>query len=372
MMREKGETMPEQPAQADLTAAWGVNLTAAVCEQCDWSYLLPAGSAVIYCPHCFEMPLTPLPQQAQYLPYTRPPEVVLPFAVSEGQLAQTVQNFAHGIWFAPADLKPKTLQARLQRLYLPMWLVDSDAQADWQAEVGFNYNVVSHQDNFNDHGGWQSREVTETRARWEPRLGRLSRSYTNTSAPALEEHAALQQQLGQFNLETGRPYQTTAVAGAVVRLPNRLPTDAWPDAVPAIQAAAAEECRQAARADHIRQFRWQAGYNHLNWTLLLLPVYATYYLDDAHKPQPLLIHGQTGRVSGPRRASMKRAQTAAIIILVIAAVIFTLSLLVGLVSLKAASLVPLAVIGVVLALGVGAAAIIPIGLAWQVNRKNQV
>jgi len=355
----------------DLISTWGVNLEAAVCEQCDWSYLLPAGQPPLYCPHCFQAALTPLAQQVAYLPYTRPPELVLPFTVSAEKLGQAIQDFAHQIWFAPGDLKPQNLQARLQRLYLPLWLVDSEAQATWEAEAGFNYDVVSHQDKFDDNkGGWTSQQITETRVRWEPRLGRLTRPYANIAAPALEEYIALQQKLGQYDLPAARPYQAGVITAAVVRLPNRLPADAWPDAIPVIQAAAAEECRQACQSDHLRQFRWQAAYNNLNWTLLLLPAYAAYYLDDENRPQPLLIHGQSGHVSGPRRASLKRAQRATLIIVGVAVAIFIFSLLLAALSILARSLLAVAVIGALIAIVIGLLALAPIGIAWQFNRSN--
>ncbi|NJN44298.1 MAG: hypothetical protein HC806_05960 [Anaerolineae bacterium] len=105
------------------------------------------------------------------------------------------------------------------------------------------------------------------------------------------------------------------------RLPTRPTEDAWPDALPNLQQAASDECRAAGKSDHFREFRWQAEYANQNWTQLLLPIYATYYLDDDQRPQPILLHGQTGQVSGVRRASMKRAQTTALWILLAAGVV---------------------------------------------------
>ncbi|MFC1976601.1 hypothetical protein ACFLXQ_09395 [Chloroflexota bacterium] len=363
--------MSSESNTSDLTSTWHTNLEAAICEHCDWSYLVPAGSLPVHCPHCFQAWLTPISAQAVNLLYSQPPELILPFTLSADTLAQSIQTFAGHIWFAPDDLKPQNLQARLQRVYLPMWLVDSEVQATWQAEVGFNYEVVSHQDRYNDHrGGWVSQKVTETRIRWEPRLGRLTRTYHNTVAPALEEHRHLQQQLGAYNLKDSQAYQAQTIADAFIRLPNRLPTDAWPDAIPPIQATAAEECRRAGSADHVRQFRWQADYPTLNWTLLLLPMVVTYYLDDDKKPQPILIHGQSGRLSGPRRASMKRAQRMALIIVGVAVAVFTLSVGLGIVSIFAPRVLVLAIIALAVAIIIGLLAIAPIVIAWQFNRST--
>lgn len=351
---------------------WGTPLDAAICEQCDWRYLLPPGLLPLQCPHCFGAVLVSLNGQGDALPHDHPPELVLPFTAATATLSQQIQQFAGHIWFAPGDLNPENLKTRLQRVYLPMWLVDSQVQATWHAEVGFNYQVVSHRDSFDENsGGWQSQQVKETRIRWEPRVGRLTRTYHNIPAPALEEHDLLLRRLGQYNLSAAQAYSPAEMEQAIVRLPNRSPTDAWPDAAPAFKEAAAKECRQAAHADHLREFRWRAEHPHQNWTLLLLPMYVTYYLDDDRTPQPILIHGQTGQLSGPRRASMKRAQRTALIIVAVAAVIFALSLVAGLVSFFVPPLFVVAAVGVFVAVLVGLLGLVPVGIAWQFNRSHR-
>lgn len=351
------------------TNDWGLNLEAAICEHCDWRYLLPIGILPLHCPHCFQQVLTALNSETTPSANSHPPELLLPFSASTTALEQTIKDFAGDIWFAPGDLNPQNLKDRLQRIYLPMWLVDRTVQATWQAEAGFDYEIVSHRDSFDEQaGGWKSQQVTEKRTRWEPRLGRLLRTYDNLPAPALEEHHQLLRRVGRYDLDRGQTYQPQMLQQALIRLPNRPPDDAWPDAEPGLQVAAAEECQQAAQADHIRDFRWTPAYLDQNWTLLLLPLYVTYYLDDDRNPQSVLIHGQSGQLSAPRRASMRRAQRTALTIAGIGAVIFTLSLLIALASFLLPPLLLVAALGVILALIVGGAAIVPVVIVWRTNR----
>lgn len=365
---ESSITLENNPSEG-LTAQWSTALAAVVCERCDWSYLVPPDYAHYPCPHCFQASLTPLEGSLEGLPHIYPPELVLEFSLKRGDLTLAIERFARGIPFAPEDLNPKMLSNRLRRVYLPMWLVDADVSATWQAEAGFDYQVVSHQDHF-EGGSWKSREVAEGRIRWEPRLGRLRRHYSNTAAPALEESARLQKALGAYQLQPARPYQAEAISEAFVRLPNRAPQDAWSDAQPAFQAAAAQECQQAASAGHMRQFTWSPEYANQNWTLLLLPVFATYYQDDENRPQPVLIHGQNGRLIGVRRASMKRGQKAALAMLVAAIVLFLLSLLVSAASLLLPVLLALGVLGMMAALLVGLGAVYPLAAVWWFNREH--
>ncbi len=342
---------------------WAAGFQPACCESCDGRYLQPKSRELPLCPNCARAELTPCDPPNGIAP----PELILPFAVSDETLARQLDDFAGGIWFAPTDLTAARLKHRLQPVLWPMWLVDSQVEALWQAETGFDYQAVSHRDQFDQkRGGWNSQEITETRTRWEPRVGRLNRQYHNIAAPALEEHASLLRRLGKFDLARSQPYRPQA---AMVRLPNRSTTDAWPETAPAFQTSAAEECRQASQAQHIRDFRWTTRFQNQNWTLLLLPLYATYYVDDNRQPQPLLIHGQTGRISGPRRASMARARRAAFAVAATAAVIFGLSLLLGLASLAAPPLLLVAGLGLALAVLVGLLAVAPLVGVWLFNRN---
>ncbi len=363
--------MSSSPANQN-SSGWGFQPQFAVCPRCSWRYLLSSGSAGV-CPNCFQADLDQL--SAENLPQDTPPELLVPHSLPRDRMASQVQGFASGIPFAPADLTPSNLAGRLQRVFLPVWLVDVSVQAGWQLEAGFNYQVVSHQERYKDGaGGWRTQEVKETRVRWEPRLGRLERSYANLVAPALEEHARLRDRLGDFDVSAAHPYQTEQMGKAYVRLPDRSQDDAWPDVVPGLQSAAAVECGQAAGADHVRDFRWTPEISSRSWTLMLLPVYSTYYLDDERQPQPVYINGQSGRVSGVRRASLKRAQRTAWIILAVALCLFLASILIGTVGLflfgAGAGLVPLAGIGIVAAVVVALGALIPLGMAWGFNRRG--
>jgi hypothetical protein len=356
-------------AQPRPLAGWELTLEQALCEGCDWRYLLPPGLLPILCPHCLQTHLVALAEDP-HLPVFDP-EQVIPFRVAPKLLEQNLEQFIGGIWFAPVDLTTKKLTERLQRVYLPMWLVDSQVQALWQAEVGFNYETVSHRDRFDEErGGWYSQQISETQVRWEPRVGRLKRSYHNIAAPALEEQAQLMARLGAYDLTACQPYSAEVLREAFIRLPNRSSKDAWPETGPAFQAAAAGECQQASNADHFRDFRWQARYEQQHWTLLLLPLYISYYLDDEDKPQPVLVNGQSGQLHGARRASMKRAQRAVMTLLAVAGVIFVLSLLAGLGSLLFPPLLVVAAAGLVIAILVGLAAIFPPLVVWQTNRHQ--
>jgi hypothetical protein len=327
------------------------------------------------CPHCFAASLSsvspPQDDPGDLAALLRPPELVEPFTLTEAGLAGALQEFAQGIPFPPMDLNPAGLSARRERFFLPLWLVDSEVQATWEMEAGFDYQVVSHQDRFDQNrSGWVSQEVKENRVRWEPRLGRLRRSYTNLPAPALEAEPQIRRSLGEYTLQGALPYTGKASERAAVRLPDRPPQDAWPTAQAAIQAAAAEECRRAAGAGHQRDFRWSPQFSNQNWTLLLRPVITTWYLDDEGAPQPVWIHGQSGKISGARRSSPRRARRAALFILSAALAVFLIGLLLSAASALYPPLLAFGGAGIVLAVLIALCAVLPVVIAWQFNRSQ--
>jgi hypothetical protein len=357
-----------------LAATWGFEVVIAICEHCAWCFLLARQSLPQRCPHCFQADLALLEDPdgslASRLAYTRPPEQTLPYTLSASDLEQGVAQFAHGIPFAPPDLQSQNLRKRLKQVYLPAWLVDVRVQASWQAEAGYNYDVVSHEDAYSQNrGGWASREITERKVRWEPRLGRLERSYTNIPAPAMEDDGQWKLSLGEFNLSPAQTYRPETARQAFVRLPDRSPQDAWSSAEPGVQSAAAEECMRATGGDHFRTFQWEPEFSDQNWTLLLQPLYATYYLDDDNQPQPVYFHGQFGGVAGSRRASMRRAQRASLWILAVALVIFALGLVASFAGVAVTPLLALGGVGLGVAAIIGVGAIFPVAIAWQFNRK---
>ncbi len=359
-----------QPIQPVM--GWGIELQMAECSSCHWRYLLPVDQPIQPCPHCYQKTLTPFTgaTSADQQPYL--PELILPYQVSSHALDAAIASFAAGIPFAPEGLKPEKLRQQLAEVYLPMWLVDAEVSACWQAEAGFNYEVVSHQEFYDQNrSGWKTREIKEPRVRWENRVGRLKRSYQNVPAPALDDAAQMEQQLGSFKHDSARPYTAELVTHAAMRLPDHTPEEAWSEAAAAFQGAATAECQQACAADHLRQFRWTADYASLNWTLLLQPIYSTSYLDDQGHPQPVLINGQSGQISGVRRASTKRAARTGRIILAVSLVVFVLGLLLGFASAQIEpALSNLAVFGLLLGAGGILAAALPYLIAWDFNRKQ--
>ncbi len=217
-------------SESTYASGWGAPRLPLICNRCDWRYVVPGDAVPTACPHCASPEIeTLVPGTAQF-PYVAPPELVVPFAAGAEVVSRQLAAFAEEIPFPPESLSAEALAGRMQRLFVPMWLVDTEAESLWQAEVGFDYEVVSHRERYVDGGGWQTQEVRVNRVRWEPRVGRLARHYDNIAAPALTSHQALERVLGGYDLRAAVRYDPAALADALVRVPDRAPDAAWPDA----------------------------------------------------------------------------------------------------------------------------------------------
>jgi len=370
MAQEEREKLEREAT--DVAAVWGVELMAVHCAHCGEAHLVPThtldraeGTAPLRCPFCLQGPVAPQPAYLR----EEPPEQTVPYAVAERKLAGILEQWGDGIWFRPADLKAEVLTQRARRYLIPLWLVDGRVEAAWRADVGFDYQAVSYQDRYSDRSGWRSQEVRETRVRWEPRVGRLNRTYENLVAPALDDHRALMGRLGDFDLSRRAAYTPEAATDAAARVPSLEPEAAWPLAESAFERAAGDECRRAADADHVRDLTLEAEYEDLNWTLLLLPAYVTWYQEGEHV-WPVLVNGQSGRVSGARRASARKANVTSLILGGVALFLFVLG---GLMALLGAAFPPVAVVGgVLLIIGLLMAVTAPIPAigVWAFNRRS--
>ena len=344
---------------------WGTNRQPAGCPQCERVFIVRSNQMGAVCPLCRKGKLAPQPVRI------RPgePEKWLPFKVGKERLATVYQDCVSSVWIKPQDFTPANLMSRTVPIFWPLWLVDTDVQGHWQMEAGFDYQVESTKESYQD-GRWVSRRQIEDRIRWEPRLGEMDTHVDNIPAPALEDHRNRIGMTGKYPFENMQDVNLANLGDALIECPDLPPEDAWPLAKPNIDQAAAEICEKAAGAQHQKNFAIKAKYPQKNWTQYLLPIFTTHYLDDDGGPQILVVNGLTGQISGPRMASQKRGLRIAGILGGVAGLLFILALL-GLVLTMVfppAGIVA-ALLGI-LGFGVGIGAIIPAVWPAQWNRKQ--
>ncbi len=341
-----------------------LNLSVAYCAHCGGRFLTPSQWNAPPCPACFSSRLTVSVDPIS----VEPLELALPFNLHPAGMGKLFSDWLKGVWLPAADLTAANLSGRLAPCYLPMRLVDGSVSGSWCAQIGFDYQVASSHDSFQNNT-WKSQQTTETRIRWEPRLGLIDRPYQNLAVAALESHQKLIDGLGGFDVQNAKPADPQVINKVATRLPDLPIEKSWSLAQTAFQRACQADCLAASGGQHIEQYSVQASYQAINWTLLLLPVYASWYQDDHGQVIPIWVHGQTGQIMGVRQASQKRAWKWTGLIALGSLITFVIGLLL---SLGAAISPPAVTVGgilVLLAVVLALAAPVPALWAWQFNKR---
>ncbi len=358
-------TTLQQPVDTAETVMqlWGVALQPAGCPICRQTFLVQASRIGQVCSHCGSGKLEPQPALLR----REPPERMIGFLKGKAELLPIFSSFVSGVWLHNDDFNPQDLVRRAVPVFWPMWLVDSDVSGDWLAEIGYDYQVKSSQESYRN-SQWRSHDVIENRIRWEPRTGMISRHYDNVAAPAFSHHQELLARIQNYAPGTSTAYRPDLLGQADLWAPDIHPENAWPLAQAAFNQKAGEDCQKAAGGQHSRSFTIHPAYDKVNWTQLLMPMYVSFYTDDAGKARLVYVNGQSGAAGGIRLASQRKGWQLAGILAAIAAVLLVLGVL-GL--LVTAVMPPAGVLGLLfifLAFVLGIGAIVPAAWPWQWNR----
>ncbi len=357
--------LPSAQVIASDQPTWASPLKPSGCPACKQVFLVPEGKAVIVCPNCAKAQLSPQPAVMR----PEPPELLLSFQKAAGSLLPVFKSFVKAVWLRPDDFNEKTLLERCVPVFVPIWLVDASLCGSWEAEVGYDYQVESSQDSYQG-GRWVARKVVETRVRYEPRAGTIERRYDNAAVAALRDHGRLISTVGDFQYNQARRFERAQIGGALIQVPDLSPESAWPSARDRLDRNAVADCVKASGAQHVRTSAIKLSYTSLNWTQMLLPLYATYYHDDEGIPHTILINGQTGQIGGARLASQRKGWKVAGISAGVGALLFLLALLLFALSAGSPALSAIGTVLVLLALGLGLFAVVPVVWPWQWNRKQ--
>jgi hypothetical protein len=275
----------------------------AFCSHCNQSFFLIPNHLNQYCPICLETGFEIHP----ILTFSQKPELILPFRINHQHIESVYKRFLENFWFKPDDLTPFTLLSRASFHYWIMWLVDSQVDGFWKAEMGFDYKLKSSVESFNNQT-WDSKEEIHMKIRWESRMGEVHRMYQNMNLPALSQHGKLVRMIGDFDLKYSIPVSEFELQEIVIT-PELNPQHVWDQAKMQLDQAVENDCEHACDAQHIRGFSISAEYNKQNWTMILLPYIVSYYLSETGDKTPVYINGQSGRIYGSRFASTRKALT---------------------------------------------------------------
>ena len=262
---------------------------------------------------------------AAVVPYTKTrnvihPESVLPFAVTEAQVRESIRAWYASRWFAPNRLKKAALTDRVGGVYLPYWTFDARVHARWEADAGHYY--------------YESRTVTrngrretvqERRVRWEPAAGELSTAFDDELVSATQGiHAALLKRIEPFPTTSLRPYDRGYISGWVVEQYQLDLVGAAERSRAEMDAKVRARCVEDIPGDTYRALEVAATYTNQTFKHVLLPVWLLHY-DYARTSYQVVVNGVTGAIAGEQPYSWIKIFFAVLALIVLAIVLFSLT-----------------------------------------------
>lgn len=176
------------------------------CNNCQAVLVRSADTVAQHCDFCGS------PELLDYNDIGSPirPESLLPAAITKEQAYHSLKNYLGSKWFAPGDLKRRNLIDRINRVYLPYWTFDSEAECPWTAESGTYYYVtVTDRDS---QGNMVTRQ--ERRTQWTPASGHVSTFFDDviiSGSAGLDTE--LLRKVEPFPTKDLTPYETMYVSG---------------------------------------------------------------------------------------------------------------------------------------------------------------
>ena len=289
----------------DLRTAWKTDVQIVECPTCQWKFVQPNTNQMT-CPNCGTAGLNPIVNASEDLIIE--PEKMVPFSVDEDTRNRGVSWLALSVPYPPDDLTEANLLQRLRPVYLPIWLIDADVSGEWTGKFAYQYNVKSVKSAFRQGVGWASREEIEQKYDWKPRAGRLKRRYDNMPIPALQDHQTLMPDASDYYDGNSNAYSVELLGETLVRVPDVMPADSGWEAKQVVEARALEDCRKAVEANEGKDFQWNPQKTDLNWTVLLVPMYLTYYTADDGKRYNIHVSGHHRHADGVLIASESKAR----------------------------------------------------------------
>ena len=270
---------------------WGDKRQVLHCESCGAELSIPFGALTSTCPYCASNHVNVTISLNEELR----PRFLIPFKIDAAQSKQLVINWLGKGWYQPDDLAANTVVGRLTGIYLPFWTFDTEVDALWRAEVGYEHTVRHYNPS-------QKRWETRTKIVWRWQNGDIQLSIDDflvTGSSPRRISLRILKEISNFVMNGLVAYEPDYLAGWQAQVYETTLTEAWEVGKSAIREQAKKACYQDIPTNHVRNFSMSADFRDESWRYVLLPVYMAAYRsgDEAYQ---VMVNGQTGAVAGQK------------------------------------------------------------------------
>lgn len=256
------------------------------CEGCGASIEGENSDITLICPYCGSYYISDLEEENRIIP-----DGILPFYIDDIRLKELFRKWIKNRYFAPSKLKNLYQQSKFQGKYMPYWIFDTNAMAQYRG-----YGGRTRIEHYKDKDG---KTHTRTKTDWYPVSGTVYHEFTDVTISASKERAIYAEDILPFAVSSAKPYQEEYLYGFLANHYDVLMKDAYCTAKHYMENKLKTDAKNDVLKiyDSEKNIKIQSYFSEEQYRYILLPVYITSYYFQK-KEYIVLINGQTGNIYG--------------------------------------------------------------------------
>lgn len=225
------------------------------------------------------------------------PHAVVPFKLSRKEAYDRFNHWIKRRFFAKKAIKNARDEERLKGVYIPYWHFNIDASSHYRCSIGYNYTVTVTKQVY-ENGKSVTKQVQETRIRWETKMGHIDCAFVDMLSNASTQfNTSKINALEPFDFREAKPYDPGFLSGFSAERYSLSLNDGFEQLKPTIHNEIVEAIRRKHHGDHIRNAQLSTDFTKVDFEHVLLPIWLSSYLY-RNKTYQFAINGQTGEVQG--------------------------------------------------------------------------
>lgn len=243
------------------------------------------------------------------------PKGLVPFQLTEREAHKAMNDWLHGLWFAPGGLKEYARKdSSLDGIYVPFWTYDADTATSYRGQRGTAYYVTVK--------GPDGKPRQERRIRWSRASGRVSRFFDDILVLASKSlPKRYTDALAPWDLSGLAEYRPEFLSGFRAEGYTVELDEGMQEARAIMDAQIQRDIRRDIGGDAQRIDSMNTHVDNVTFKHILLPVWIAAYKYRGQSYR-FVVNAQSGKVQGERPYSWGKIALAVIGALVVAAAVF--------------------------------------------------
>ena len=278
--------------------SWRDETTAYRCENCGAKFVIGVGESAVSCPYCSTSHIVKTEDLAGIKP-----SAVYPFLIDKAGAASASKKWAKKRLFAPSAFKKNLKEDNVQGLYLPCFTFDSQTHSAYEGRLGKRKTRTVRRN---------GKTYTETYISWRRVSGTFDLFFDDILITAGDTSQAELNKIDDCKRDTLCVYEKKFLAGFTAGHYTREIKACWGDAKKVMDANLRQAIVSHYNCDVIDYLNVSTQHQNVTYKYLLLPVYRLNYRFKK-KEYPVLVNGNSSRVTGKAPVSPLRVAIAVLL-----------------------------------------------------------